>query len=135
MLPLIPGEWFTTFVVVANTGETAATIVESTVGFDLVMSDRLVQAPRSSGSNELGKRVIAAGQTYEFKVTSTERKVNGPITASYIPNNYGFFLAGHLTYADDAGILRQMAFWRRYDPFAERFVKTSNSGDEFEYSD
>jgi hypothetical protein len=135
-LPVNFGISISIFVVIANVGETAATIVESNIGFDLVATPRYVFAPRSTGVNELGvTEPIQPGESRQFTVTSTTRNWNAASVAHYQTDDLGLFLTGHIVYADEMGVRRQLAFWRRYDPATYRFARIKAPAAEYEYTD
>jgi len=137
--PLPPppeGAWITVFVTVANVGETEAKIVESSIGFDLVTEQRYTRTPRAEGRNDLDiPGPIHPGESREFKVTSVKHSWNAQTLAIYDDPGHGLFLVGHIAYIDKIGIRRQLAYWRRYEPTHQRFVRIYNVENEYEYSD
>jgi hypothetical protein len=128
--------WASVFVTVANVGETAANIVESSIDFDLVVEQRYMRTPQSEGRNDLCvSGPIRPGEAHTFTITSLRQAWDEQAQAVYSNPALGLFLVGRIAFTDEIGTRRQVAFCRKYDPPSQRFVRIYKDENEYEYSD
>ena len=129
-----PGVWVTAFVCISNIGETAAHIIDSCIEFVIVEDQKYIKTPQADGRHDLNaKEPIQPGETHKFTVTSFAHKWDEK-TLGHYSQHIKFFLAGHVVYADEIGIRRAMAFWRKYHRMKQRFEKIYLEENEYEYS-
>jgi hypothetical protein len=125
--------------VIANTGETNARIVESVAYIELITSrEGLLLAPASYGRNDLqtANQVFAPGQERPFVYWDQHGVMWSEETKRYWAQPLGVHFVGRFVYVDEiTGVRRQTAYRRWYDRRAERFIRIYENGTEHEYAD
>jgi hypothetical protein len=118
--------------VVANTGLTICTVVESNATIYLAKEGNLPAIPPyNKNFNSMGSSEIQPGPGMSCKVY-TDDPLDAESQNIYGARFYKLVLIGYIVYDGDSG-RRHMAFGRVYDPTTERFVECGDPN--YEYGD
>jgi hypothetical protein len=132
------------FYMLANTGDTDATIVESWILGEFVPNGTPIRPLRSFDHNDLGRIVFAAGQvrelTYDlppdlgFAIMFPNSRRIG--LEGQPPVQGERYFTGTIVYEDDRGVRRRSIFRRIWDDSSHSFVRLfPNQEQDHEYSD
>ena len=119
----------------ANIGSTDAHIYETNI--TLIASPGPMSIPQIPEYDNLAKSsaefVLEGGQNRQGVARSYSDKVGAVTLEQVNRNEASLFVIGYVKYKDDAGIVRELGFLRRYDPHLQRFKIVEDP--DYEYSD
>jgi len=126
------------YYMLANSGDTRGTIIESWVIAESVPPDKLARNLRSFGHDDLGRLVFAAGEMKDltYRCPTDVAWLLATYSAAgkqHIDTTklWNLYFAGAILYSDDAGNLRRSVFRRRWDFERECFCRVDNPDQEY----
>lgn len=124
---------------IVNIGGSRATIIESNATFARIDGSLPAIPPYSMDANTIKCPIREAGESDPPETMNIEDVEVSHIVSSWrgktITNGdtSQFYFFGRIRFCDSIGIVRRMAFCRRYNPASKRFVEIDDP--EYEYAD